>query len=50
VANNTTLNVYQLLVTVNTQAVNGALYGGNAMLQAEAADLFDALNQAGSIG
>ena len=49
-ANNTTLTVYALLAAVNTQAVNGALYGGNATLQAQAADLFDALNQAGSIG
>ena len=49
VANNTTLNVYELLLAVNNQAVNGVLYNGNATLQAQAADLFDALNQAGSI-
>jgi hypothetical protein len=50
VANNTTCNVYQLLLAVNKKAVNGVLYGGDATFQAEAADLFDALNQAGSIG
>jgi hypothetical protein len=50
VANNTTLNAYELLVAVNKKAVKGVLYGGVATLQAQAADLFDALNQAGSIG
>src|SRR5262249_55309581 len=49
VANNTTLNVYELLLAVNKQAVNGVLYNGNATLQGQAAALFDALNQAGSI-
>jgi hypothetical protein len=49
VANNTTLNVYQLLLAVNQQAVGGVLYNGDATLQAQAANLFDALNQAGSI-
>jgi hypothetical protein len=50
VANNTTRNVYELLVAVNNQAVSGVLYGGNATLLAECADLFDSLNQSGSIG
>jgi hypothetical protein len=50
VANNTTCNVYQLLLAVNQQAVSGVLYGGNAALQAQAAALFNALNQAGGIG
>jgi hypothetical protein len=50
VANNTTLNVYELLVAVNKKAVNGVLYGGDATLQAQCAALFNALNQAGSIG
>jgi hypothetical protein len=50
VANNTTLNVYTLLAAVNTRAVNGVLYGGAAALQAQAADLLSALDQAGSIG
>jgi hypothetical protein len=52
VANNTTRNVDELLVAVNNQASNGILYNGNSMqstLQGEAAALFDALNQAGSI-
>ena len=52
VANNTTCNVYELLLAVNQQANNGVLYNGNPMqstLQGEAAALFDALNQAGSI-
>jgi hypothetical protein len=49
VPNNTTLNVYQLLLAVNKQAAKGVLYGGNATLQSQAADLFNSLNQAGSI-
>jgi hypothetical protein len=35
---------------VNRRAVNGVLYGGAAALRQQAADLFDALDQAGSIG
>jgi hypothetical protein len=35
---------------VNRTAVNGVPYGGNTTLQAQAADLFDALNGAGGIG
>jgi hypothetical protein len=53
VASNTTLTVYALLLAVNNQAKNGVLYGGNVnqlTLEAEAADLFTALNQAGGIG
>jgi hypothetical protein len=50
VANNTTLTVYALLEAVNTKAAGGVLYGGNATFQAQAADLFNALSQAGSIG
>jgi hypothetical protein len=50
VANNSTLSVYGLLAAVNKQAVNGVLYGGNATLQAQCADLFSALDQAGAIG
>jgi hypothetical protein len=49
VANNTTLNVYELLQAVNKQAKNGVLYGGDATLQSECADLFTALNNAGDI-
>ena len=50
VANNTTLNVCALLLAVNKQAKNGVLYNGDAALRQEAADLFDALSGAGSIG
>ena len=39
VANNTTLDVYQLLQAVNRKAVNGVLYNGDATLQAQCADL-----------
>ena len=48
-ANNTTLNVYQLLAVVNQKAVGGVLYNGDALLRQQAADLFDALNSAGGI-
>ena len=48
-ANNTTLNVYQLLAVVNQKAVGGVLYNGDATGRQEAADLFDALSQAGTI-
>jgi hypothetical protein len=50
VANNTTLTVYGLLAAVNQKAVKGLLYNGDATLQAEAADLFSSLDQAGGIG
>ncbi len=50
VADNSMLNVYQLLLAVNNKAANGVLYNGDAVLQAQAADLFDALNNAGGIG
>jgi hypothetical protein len=50
VANYTTRNVYELLLAVNRQAVNGVLYNGNTTLQAQAADLFNAVNEAGGIG
>jgi hypothetical protein len=49
VANNTTLNVYQLLQAVNQKAAGGVLSNGDATLRKEATDLFDALNKAGSI-
>jgi hypothetical protein len=50
VANNTALNVDQLLLAVNRKAVKGVLYNGDATLQAQCADLFNSLDQAGSIG
>jgi hypothetical protein len=49
VANNTTRNVYQLLLAVNRRAVNGVLYNGDATLRQQASDLFDALNSAGGL-
>ncbi|HEY1858987.1 MAG TPA: Ig-like domain-containing protein, partial [Gemmataceae bacterium] len=47
VANNTTLNVFELLEAVNKYAVNGVLYNGNTMLRNESSDLFNSLNNAG---
>jgi hypothetical protein len=47
VANNTTLNVFDLLVAVNHQAVNGVLYDGYAELRDLCEDLCEDLNQAG---
>ena len=49
VANNTTLNVYELLKAVDRQAVFGVLYNGDKNLRKQANDLFDALNKAGAI-
>jgi hypothetical protein len=49
VANNTTLTVLGLLSAVDRRAVAGVPYGGDAQLLQEAADLFAALNQAGSV-
>jgi hypothetical protein len=39
-----------MLMAVNKKAVNGVLYNGNAALQAQAADLFGSLNEAGGLG
>jgi hypothetical protein len=49
VANNTVCNVYRLLQAVNQKAAKGVLYHGNATLRKQAAALFNALNNAGSI-
>jgi hypothetical protein len=49
VADGKVLNVYQLLRAVNEQVSNGRLYNGDATLQAQAADLFNLLNQTGSV-
>jgi hypothetical protein len=46
VANDTTLNVYELLKAVNDRAVGGVLYGGNARMRDLAEDLFERLNRA----
>jgi hypothetical protein len=50
VPNQTAQNVYNLLLAVNSKAVQGVLYNGNAMLQGEAAALFLLLNLDGRIG
>ncbi len=50
VANLTTLNVYQLLLAANRQAVNGVLYNGDLSLRTQAQIVFDALNVAGGVG
>jgi hypothetical protein len=50
VANNSTLNVYQLLSAANRRAVNGVLYNGDASLCIPAQVVFDALNHAGGVG
>ena len=41
-ANNTTRNIYELLLAANNLAVNGVLYGGDQTLQKEAINVFDA--------
>jgi hypothetical protein len=45
----TTLNVYQLLLVVDEQAVAGVLFNGNPVLQQAANNLFGSLNTMGSI-
>jgi hypothetical protein len=49
VVNNTTLNVYQLLLAANKKAVGGVLYGGDQSLRNQAINVFDAINQAGGL-
>jgi hypothetical protein len=49
VADNTTLNVYELLLAANNLAVNGVLYGGDAGLRQMAFDVFDGVNRAGGL-
>jgi CSLREA domain-containing protein len=49
VANDTTRNVYEMLVGVNSRTLKGVPYNGGMLYQQEAAALFAALNQAGSI-
>jgi hypothetical protein len=50
VADNSTRNVYELLVAVDRQAsLEGGLFNGDATLLKKANDLFDALNRAGAI-
>ncbi len=49
VANNTTLNVYQILRAANAQAVNGVLYNNNATLRSHAYNVFDGINTTGGL-
>ena len=49
VANNTVLNVYQLLQAANAKAVSGVLYGGDPTLMALALNVFDGVNTAGGL-
>jgi autotransporter-associated beta strand protein len=50
VANNTTLNVYQLLKAANKKAVSGVLYNGDKTLRNLASNVFGGLITAGDIG
>jgi hypothetical protein len=50
VANTAALGVYRLLPAVNKKAVKGVQCDGDATLRAQAADLCNALNTAGSTG
>jgi uncharacterized repeat protein (TIGR01451 family) len=49
VANNTVLNVYQILQAVNRKAVNGVLFNGNLVSDVLALLVFDDIAEAGSI-
>jgi uncharacterized delta-60 repeat protein len=49
VADNTVLNVFQILKGVNQQAVHGILYNGNRFLDLLALAVFDGIASAGSI-
>jgi hypothetical protein len=49
IANNMTLNVYEILLAANNKAVGGVLYGGDQTLRNEAITVFDAINKAGGI-
>jgi hypothetical protein len=49
VANNTVLNVYQLLQAANARAANGVLYGGDPTLMVLALNVFEGVNTAGGL-
>jgi hypothetical protein len=49
VSNNTVLDIYQMLLAANANAAGGVLYGGNATLQLDAANVFSAVNVAGGV-
>jgi hypothetical protein len=48
VANNTTMNVYGILIAINQRAVNGVLYNGDSGLRGLCEDLCERLNRAGN--
>jgi hypothetical protein len=48
VANDTTLNIYQLLA-VNNRAVHGVLYDGDEGLRQMAFEVFAGINQSGGL-
>jgi hypothetical protein len=50
VANNSVLNVYQLLQAANRRAVNGMLFNADPNQRAQAQAVFDAVNVAGFVG
>jgi hypothetical protein len=50
VPNNTILNVREILRRAHARAVDGVLYNGDRTLRDLALDVFDGINQAGSIG
>ena len=49
VANNTSLDIMDLLLATDAQAVDGVLYGGNTIKRNEANTIYSTLNQAGNI-
>jgi hypothetical protein len=49
VANNSVLNVYQLLQAANTDASSSGLYASNTSLIPLAVNVFDSVNSAGGI-
>jgi hypothetical protein len=49
VANNTVMTVMDLLLAIDSQAVNGVLYNGNTAKRTKANNVFGAINQAGHI-
>jgi hypothetical protein len=49
VANYTTLTLMDLLLATDAQAVDGLLYGGDAVKRSEANAVYSAVNQAGGI-
>jgi hypothetical protein len=48
VANNSTMNVYDILIAINQRAGGGVLYNGNAPLRDLCEDMCERLNRAGN--